>query len=154
MYVDRETFFARRPKNRVADVILGAFLGLIFPVCECGVVPLTRRLSKKGLPLSMRITFLLAAPVLNPIVILGTCTAFASGPAPSFGEGSASVRCVADAAAIGIAVLPPAGMNLPNGWVRVQGGITTAAFTGEEAPVILADSITLAEEPNQPYLYP
>lgn len=80
VYVDRETFFARLPKNQVVGVILGAFLGLIFPVCECGVVPLTRRLFKKGLPLSMGITFLLAAPVLNPIVILSTCTAFGFGP--------------------------------------------------------------------------
>lgn len=62
--------------------------------------------------------------------------------------------CVADATAIGIAVLPPAGMDVPNGWVRVQGEITTAAFNEEEALLILADAITSAEEPNQPYLYP
>jgi hypothetical protein len=80
VYVDREAFFARLPKNRVIGVILGAFLGLIFPVCECGVVPLTRRLFKKGLPLSMGITFLMAAPVLNPIVLLSTYTAFGTGP--------------------------------------------------------------------------
>jgi hypothetical protein len=79
VYIDREAFFARLPKNRVVGIILGAFLGLVFPVCECGVVPLTRRLFKKGLPLSIGITFLLAAPILNPIVILSTYTAFGFG---------------------------------------------------------------------------
>jgi uncharacterized membrane protein YraQ (UPF0718 family) len=55
-------------------------LGLFFPVCECGVVPLTRRLFKKGLPLSVGVTFLLAAPVMNPIVIASTAAAFGIGP--------------------------------------------------------------------------
>jgi uncharacterized membrane protein YraQ (UPF0718 family) len=43
------------------------------------VVPLTRRLLRKGMPLSSGIAFLLAAPVLNPIVILSTAAAFGFG---------------------------------------------------------------------------
>jgi uncharacterized repeat protein (TIGR03943 family) len=62
--------------------------------------------------------------------------------------------CVADATAIGIAVLPPDDMDVPNGWVRVQGEVTVTTFNGEEALLILPDEITPAEEPNQPYLYP
>jgi uncharacterized membrane protein YraQ (UPF0718 family) len=54
-------------------------MGMIFPVCECGVVPLTRRLFHKGLPLSAGISFLLAAPVLNPIVVFSTAAAFGWG---------------------------------------------------------------------------
>jgi uncharacterized membrane protein YraQ (UPF0718 family) len=54
-------------------------MGLVFPVCECGVVPLVRRLFRKGLPIPAGIAFLLAAPVLNPIVILSTATAFGWG---------------------------------------------------------------------------
>jgi uncharacterized membrane protein YraQ (UPF0718 family) len=52
---------------------------LFFPVCECGVVPLVRRLFRKGLPIPAGIAFLLAAPVINPIVILSTATAFGFG---------------------------------------------------------------------------
>ncbi len=63
----------------IAAAIGGAFMGLVFPVCECGVVPLTRRLFNKGLPLSAGISFLLAAPVLNPIVVLSTAAAFGWG---------------------------------------------------------------------------
>ncbi|HXQ33429.1 MAG TPA: permease, partial [Anaerolineales bacterium] len=59
--------------------LLGSILGLVFPVCECGVIPLTRRLFRKGLPVSTGIAFLLAAPVLNPIVIFSTAAAFGWG---------------------------------------------------------------------------
>jgi uncharacterized membrane protein YraQ (UPF0718 family) len=55
-------------------------MGLAFPVCECGVVPLTRRLFRKGVPLWVGVAFLLAAPVINPVVIASTYAAFGWGP--------------------------------------------------------------------------
>jgi hypothetical protein len=64
------------PRNRVLATVVGAFLGIIFPVCECGVVPVVRRLFMKGLPVSVGITFLLAAPFMNPIVFASTYIAF------------------------------------------------------------------------------
>ncbi|MCA9915625.1 MAG: permease [Anaerolineae bacterium] len=67
------------PKNRILSVIGGAFMGLVFPVCECGVVPVARRLFTKGLPVSVGITFLLAAPFMNPIVFASTYIAFGFG---------------------------------------------------------------------------
>lgn len=67
------------PKNRIISTIGGAFLGLVFPVCECGVVPVARRLFTKGLPMSVGITFLLAAPFMNPIVFASTYIAFGFG---------------------------------------------------------------------------
>lgn len=67
------------PKNRIISVVGGAFLGIIFPVCECGVVPVVRRLFKKGLPMSVGVTFLLAAPFMNPIVFASTYIAFGFG---------------------------------------------------------------------------
>jgi uncharacterized protein len=67
------------PRQALPGALAGALMGLIFPVCECGVVPLTRRLFNKGLPVSAGIAFLLAAPVLNPIVILSTSAAFGWG---------------------------------------------------------------------------
>ena len=50
--------------------------GLAFPVCECGSVPVARRLIAKGLTPSAAVTFMLAAPVLNPIVIASTIVAY------------------------------------------------------------------------------
>lgn len=64
------------PKNRILSVFSAGFLGLIFPVCECAVVPVVRRLVQKGLPISCAMTYLLSAPIINPIVIISTLTAF------------------------------------------------------------------------------
>lgn len=77
--MDRDQMSRWVSKRPTVAAISGAFMGMIFPVCECGVVPLTRRLFKKGLPLSAGISFLLAAPVLNPIVIFSTASAFGWG---------------------------------------------------------------------------
>ncbi len=64
------------PKNRVLATGMAGFLGLIFPVCECAVVPVVRRLVQKGLPVSCAITYLVSAPIMNPIVIISTMSAF------------------------------------------------------------------------------
>ncbi|HBJ85456.1 MAG TPA: permease [Verrucomicrobiales bacterium] len=64
------------PKNRVLSTLIAGFMGLIFPVCECAVVPVVRRLVQKGLPLSCAITYLVSAPIINPIVIFSTMSAF------------------------------------------------------------------------------
>lgn len=50
--------------------------GIAFPICECGSVPVARRLMSKGLLPSAAITFMLAAPVLNPVVIASTFVAY------------------------------------------------------------------------------
>lgn len=64
------------PKNKYVAVIGAAFMGIIFPVCECAIIPIMRRLVKKGVPLDVAITFMLAVPILNPIVLLSTHYAF------------------------------------------------------------------------------
>jgi hypothetical protein len=67
------------PGGRLGSALGGALLGMLFPVCECGTVPLARRLIQKGLPVSVGIAFLLAAPVINPIVLISTAAAFGVG---------------------------------------------------------------------------
>ena len=64
------------PKNAFGASIFGSLLGLLFPVCECGAIPTSRRLLRKGAPASMGIAFALAAPVVNPIVLISTSIAF------------------------------------------------------------------------------
>ena len=68
------------PRHPVPAAFVGSLLGFIFPVCECGVVPVTRRLYQKGMPLTVGVSFLLAAPVINPIVLLSTVAVFGWGP--------------------------------------------------------------------------
>jgi uncharacterized membrane protein YraQ (UPF0718 family) len=80
VYVNAENLHRLVPQGAVRGALVGALMGLFFPVCECGVIPLTRRLFRKGLPLPVGVTFLLAAPVINPIVIASTVAAFGMGP--------------------------------------------------------------------------
>ena len=67
------------PRQPVLAALAGAALGLALPVCECGIVVVVRRLLAKGLPLRVGVAFLLAAPVVNPIVFASTLTAFGAG---------------------------------------------------------------------------
>jgi hypothetical protein len=80
VFFEQEDFSRWVPHNPLLGAMVGAFMGLFFPVCECGVVPLTRRLFQKGLPAPVGIAFLLGAPALNPIVIISTLVAFGWGP--------------------------------------------------------------------------
>ena len=80
VFVDQSAIDRYLPKAALPGALIGGVMGLAFPVCECGVVPVVRRLYEKGLPLSIGIAFLLAAPVVNPVVILSTYSAFGWGP--------------------------------------------------------------------------
>jgi uncharacterized membrane protein YraQ (UPF0718 family) len=64
------------PRNPFLAVAIGGLLGLVFPICECGIVPIMRRLLRKGLPLSACVAYLLAGPIVNPVVIASTFAAF------------------------------------------------------------------------------
>ena len=79
-FIKSEDIMRYLPRNRLGAALGGAFLGLVFPVCECGVVPVARRLFSKGTPVSLGVAFLLAAPFMNPIVFASTYIAFGFGP--------------------------------------------------------------------------
>src|SRR5271167_450208 len=64
------------PKNPALAICLSGLLGGIFPMCECGSVIVVRRFIRKGLPVSAAVTYMLASPLVNPIVALSTFTAF------------------------------------------------------------------------------
>jgi len=64
------------PKNRWVAIIVSGLLGAVLPVCECAIVPVIRRLIRKGLPVSCAITYMLSAPIINPIVVISTMSAF------------------------------------------------------------------------------
>lgn len=62
----------------VLGLPLAIVMGVMFPICDCGMVPITSRLIKKGVPLPQAITFMLASPAVNPITFLSTLYAFPS----------------------------------------------------------------------------
>ena len=80
LFVDERKLIASVPRNPLLAAFVGSLIGFIFPVCECGNVPVARRLMVQGAPISMSIGFLLAAPTVNPIVFWATWTAFRDQP--------------------------------------------------------------------------
>ena len=79
-YLPRDAFEKALPKNRSAAILVSGLLGLVFPVCECAVVPVIRRMVKQGLPASCALAYMLAAPIVNPVTLLSTYKAFNSWP--------------------------------------------------------------------------
>lgn len=61
-------------------------LGILFPICECGMIPVVRRLMLKGMPAYIAVTFILSGPILNPIVFASTIMAFRSHPEVMIGR--------------------------------------------------------------------
>lgn len=80
LFVDERKLIAAAPKHPLLAAFAGSLIGFLFPVCECGNVPVARRLMIQGAPAAMAIGFLLAAPVVNPVVFWATWTAFRDQP--------------------------------------------------------------------------
>src|SRR5262249_43475978 len=64
------------PRRALLAAVFGGSLGALLPACECGAVPIARRLLNKGAPLSLGVAFILAAPIVNPLVLFSTWSAF------------------------------------------------------------------------------
>lgn len=68
------------PSNRVLAVPVAGVAGVALPGCECGSVPVAGRLVNRGVPAAVAVTFLLAAPAINPVVVVSTVVAFPDQP--------------------------------------------------------------------------
>lgn len=79
-FVDEQKLLSYIPPHPLLGAFVGSLVGFLFPVCECGNVPVARRLLLQGVPSSVAIGFLFAAPTINPIVIWSTWTAFRDQP--------------------------------------------------------------------------
>ncbi|MFT9496566.1 permease [Anaerosolibacter sp.] len=76
IFVSEQTIARIIPKNRFLGLLAASLMGFIFPVCECAIVPIMRRLMNKGVPLYIAVTFMLAVPIANPVVLASTYYAF------------------------------------------------------------------------------
>ncbi len=76
LFISEELISRIIPKRRFGRLFIAALLGILFPICECGIVIVVRRLIQKGVPLSTGITFMLAVPIINPVVAASTHMAF------------------------------------------------------------------------------
>ena len=64
------------PRNRILGTLVGIFMGFFIPACDCAVIPIAKRLVKKKIPLNVCVSFMLASPIINPVVLLSTYSAF------------------------------------------------------------------------------
>ena len=78
--------------------------GVAFPVCECGSVPVARRLIARGVNPSAGVTFMLASPVINPVVLASTWVAY--------GGHSRGGEMVAGRASLGLLAAVAAGLAI------------------------------------------
>jgi uncharacterized protein len=68
------------PRRSEFAVPVAAIAGAALPGCECGSVPIARRLVNQGVPPAAALTFLLSAPAINPVVLVATAVAFPGKP--------------------------------------------------------------------------
>lgn len=78
--IPNETLVRIFPRKKGLGFIVAIFAGVLFPLCDCAIVPVAARLIKKGVAIPVAITFMLSAPLVNPIVIASTLYAFPGQP--------------------------------------------------------------------------
>lgn len=71
---------ARLPRRPLFAIPGAGLAGAVLPGCECGSVPIAGRLAAQGVPMAAALTFMLAAPAINPIVLIATAVAFPDRP--------------------------------------------------------------------------
>jgi len=130
-----QTLIARlMPKAALPAVMIGGALGLVFPMCECGIVVVMRRLLRKGLPLSCCISYMLAGPIVNVIVLFSTYIAF--------GPHGIGLQAVGIRAGLGFAIACVTGLVVH----AVHRRVGTAALLKEAAaPSPKAISLTVID---------
>jgi uncharacterized protein len=152
-FVDERKLVAVLPKNAFLGAFVGSCIGFLFPVCECGNVPVARRLLLQGAPVSVAIGFLLAAPTINPIVFWATWTAFRDQPeivfyrilfsliiATVIGWVFSAQKDVRPLLQSGVAAYMTRKLEAPTGSSLLQSG---TYFLGQSAKPLITDPIEL-----------
>lgn len=97
VFVRPEHWQAIVPAHPVGACVVGVAVGVLVPTCECASVPLARRMMDQGVCPPAAVGFMVAAPSLNPLVLVATAAAFGDGRA-------AAVRGVAGLVAVVVTV--------------------------------------------------
>jgi uncharacterized membrane protein YraQ (UPF0718 family) len=83
-FVSEQTIRRFIPKNPILGILFACLLGILFPMCECGMIPVVRRLILKGMPVYIAVVFIITGPIINPIVFAATFMAFRNHPAMAY----------------------------------------------------------------------
>jgi uncharacterized protein len=104
VYVPRSFWQKALPRNQALAVPVASCSAVVMPGCECGSVPIAGSLVRRGVSQAAALAFLLAAPAINPIVLVATAVAFPDHPEMVLARALASA-----AVAVGVGWL----------WIRV-----------------------------------
>lgn len=80
VFVSQDFITSLFSKSTPLSMVMALLAGLFFPICDCAIIPVMSRLVKKGVPLAAAVTFMLAAPIVDPVVIASTLYAFPTMP--------------------------------------------------------------------------
>ncbi len=80
VFLSRELVERLLPKNKLLGVLVAPLVGFLLPLCECGIIPVSGRLMRKGIPTGVAVAFMLANPILNPFPLISTRLAFPFAP--------------------------------------------------------------------------
>lgn len=80
VFVSQDFIISLFHRNTPLSMVIALFAGVFFPICDCAIIPVMSRLVKKGIPLPAAITFMMAAPIVDPVVIASTFYAFPTMP--------------------------------------------------------------------------
>jgi uncharacterized protein len=68
------------PRRDLLAVPCAGLAGAALPGCECASVPIAARLRDRGVAPAAALAFMLAAPAINPVVLVATAVAFPGRP--------------------------------------------------------------------------
>lgn len=92
VFVSPERLARWLPRRPAVAVLAAGVGGAALPGCECGSVPVARRLfGDGGATGAAALTFMLAAPAINPVVLVATAVAFPGAPEMVLARASASL---------------------------------------------------------------
>jgi uncharacterized membrane protein YraQ (UPF0718 family) len=132
VYLPERTLGAMARLPLAVQIPGAALSGVAFPVCECGSVPVARRLIVRGVHPGAGIAFMLASPILNPIVLTSTWVAY--------GGHERGAEMVAGRATLGLVVAVAAGWAIG----RTSAGALVRPRSGDVAEAHAHDTRSAA----------
>lgn len=114
-FVPKDVLSRITPSSPLLAVPTAGVAGMVLPGCECASVPVAQSLLRRGLPQAAALAFLLAAPAVNPVVLVATAIAFPNNPVMVWARLVASLAAVVAVGWLWIAVGKPE-------WMKPQGG--------------------------------
>ncbi|MGY5853744.1 MAG: permease [Candidatus Thorarchaeota archaeon] len=75
-FIPLDSFMLKLAGHERAGVIIGSLMGVLVPVCTCGLLPLFATLVEQKMPRKAAFAFLFSSPAANPVVFIVTAAVF------------------------------------------------------------------------------